>query len=258
MKQHTKLSLAVLVLAHFWQPSNAQANTIVSQWNDAALQAIRTTHPGPPIVARALAIAHTCMFDAWSAYDLKAQGTRYGKKLRRPSSEYTQANKEKAISYAAYQCLVDLFPSEQASFLALMTAHGFAPSNSQNLATPEGVGNVAAKAVINFRHNDGANQLGNLHPGAYSDYTGYAPVNTPSAINDPNHWQPLNVNGKSQAFITPHWGNVKPYALRSSSQYESITPAPADYFTEPERYEIQAQQVLEYSAHLTDEKKSHC
>lgn len=34
-----------------------------------------------------------------------------------------------------------------------------------------------------------------------------------------------------------------------------MTPPPADYNTEPERYEIQAQQVLEYSAHLTDEKK---
>ena len=45
----------------------SRAETIVTKWNDAALEAIRVTHPGPPIVARALAI--TCMFDAWTAYD---------------------------------------------------------------------------------------------------------------------------------------------------------------------------------------------
>ncbi len=36
-------------------------DNIVLKWNNAALQAIRDTHPGPPIVARALAILHTCM-----------------------------------------------------------------------------------------------------------------------------------------------------------------------------------------------------
>ena len=52
--------------------------TIVTDWNDAALargaggQSLRN---GPPMVARALAIAHTCMYDAWAAYDQYAVGT---------------------------------------------------------------------------------------------------------------------------------------------------------------------------------------
>jgi hypothetical protein len=41
-----------------------QQDTIVVTWNDACLEAIRTTRPGPPIVARALAILHTAIYDA--------------------------------------------------------------------------------------------------------------------------------------------------------------------------------------------------
>ncbi|HXG82801.1 MAG TPA: hypothetical protein VNI84_02140 [Pyrinomonadaceae bacterium] len=42
------------------------------------------------------------MCDVWVAYDEKAIGTRLGDKLRRPKSERTAANKEKAIAYATY------------------------------------------------------------------------------------------------------------------------------------------------------------
>lgn len=40
------------------------SETNVVRWNEAALEAIRSTHPGPPMVARALAILHTCIYDA--------------------------------------------------------------------------------------------------------------------------------------------------------------------------------------------------
>src|SRR5207253_4255530 len=47
-------------------PAVAQDN-VVLQWNDALLQTVRTV----PflITARALAILHTSMYDAWAAYD---------------------------------------------------------------------------------------------------------------------------------------------------------------------------------------------
>ncbi|WP_152976394.1 vanadium-dependent haloperoxidase [Methyloglobulus morosus] len=196
------------------------------------------------------------MYDAWAAYDIKAKGTRYGNNLRRPSNESTNTNKEKALSFAAHECLSDLFPTEVSSFNALMTTLGYNPSdNSTDTTTPAGIGNVTAKAVLDFRHHDGSNQLGDLNPGAYSDYTGYSPVNTPTAINNPNHWQPLEINGNVQKFITPHWGNVIPFAMKSGNQFRKTLLKPADYFKDPERYQLQAKQVLEYSAKLTDEKK---
>ena len=76
-------------------PAVAQDN-VVLQWNDALLQTVRTV----PflITARALAILHTSMYDAWAAYDPIAVGTRFGGDLRRPDDEHTDANKALAIS----------------------------------------------------------------------------------------------------------------------------------------------------------------
>jgi len=49
------------------QLAPASGDTAVVVWNDALLQAVRATIPGPTIVARALAVLHTCIFDAWAA-----------------------------------------------------------------------------------------------------------------------------------------------------------------------------------------------
>jgi len=48
--------------------SSASDNVVV-RWNAAALQGVRDSRIGPPMVARALAVVHTCIFDAWAAYD---------------------------------------------------------------------------------------------------------------------------------------------------------------------------------------------
>ncbi len=194
--------------------------TIVVTWSGATLHALRTTRVGPPIGARALAIVHTAMYDAWAAYDQRAVGTRLGRTLRQPVRERTEANKERAISYAAYRALMDLFPTERATFDAIMAQRGFDPADqSTDVRTPTGIGNVAANAVLEARHRDGSNQLGNLNPGAYSDYTGYAPVNTPELLVDPTRWQPLLVNGVAQRMTTPHWGKVTPFAMTSQDQF---------------------------------------
>lgn len=253
---HHALSYSLSLLLFAGSSSISHASNIVTQWNDVALEAIRTTLPGPPIVARALAIAHTCMYDAWAAYDAQALGSQLGSNLRRPIAERTDSNKNQAISYAAYYCLTDLFPSQTSKFVALMTSLGYAANtpNADN-TSPQAVALAAASAVLNFRHADGANQLGDLHAGAYSDYTGYKPINTPEAIIDPNHWQPLKVGEQTQNFITPHWGLVKPFALSSGAELRNIAPAPALFASEPLRYQAQAQEVLDYAANLSDEKK---
>lgn len=234
------------------------AESVISKWNSAALQAIRITHPGPPIVARSLAIANTCMYDAWAAYDAEAIGTRLAGTLRRPAGERTVANKDEAVSFGAYRALVDLFPSEKPSFDALMSTLGFSGANTTtNTTTAAGVGNVACKAVLDFRHADGSNQLGDLNGGApYSDYTGYAPVNTPDVVNDPNHWQPLRISDGhggfvTQKFIAPHWGNVTPFALKKASQFRPKPPQPFGSVAFVE----QAREVISYSASLNDVQK---
>ncbi|TMF60472.1 MAG: vanadium-dependent haloperoxidase [Chloroflexi bacterium] len=252
----------------------AAQDSVVLLWNEAALQGVRDSRLGPPMVARALAIVQTSVFDAWAAYDHRSVGTRLGGALRRPPPERTLANINTAISFAAYRAAVDLFPGDRASvFDPLMRRLGLDPANATtDLSSPEGVGNVAAQAVLEYRHHDGANQLGDEpggNPGvAYSDYTGYAPVNEPmdlrpgshfdaATVHDPNRWQPLryfDATGAvvTQSFVGAQWQHVAPFALTSVAQLRSST-GPARYLAPA--YDSQARALLDLSAGLTDKQK---
>jgi len=254
----TTLMLALSGCRDLTSPTTTEESVVV-KWDNAALEAVRRTHPGPPMVARDLAIVHTAMYDAWAAYDANAVGTRLGGSLRRPESDRTDANKTRAVSFAAYRALSDLFPSVPDIFDGLMQQLGFDPADlSTDVTTPAGIGNVAAAAVIAFRHHDGSNQLGDLASGSYSDYTGYQPVNSPSQITDPNRWQPLLVTDAqgvttTQKFIAPQWGLVTPFALTSGAQFRpSVVPNlyPSAGYTD------QAQEIMNFSANLTDEQKT--
>jgi hypothetical protein len=236
-------------------PRHASENdNVVLVWNTALLDAVRTVRFAPMLTARALAIVHTCMYDAWAAYDGRALGTVFGDTLRRPISERTDAAKAIAVSYAARAALADLFPSQRESFDATLESLGLDPGDeSIDTSTPAGVGNRACGAVLEWRHRDGSNQLGDLTGGApYSDYTGYVPVNTATVLNDPNRWQPLfTPSGAPQLFSTPHWGQVVPFALKRPDQFRP--PEPALY---PDReYVQQVDEILRFSAGLNDRQK---
>src|SRR4029453_736115 len=178
---------------------------------------------GPPVTARTLGGAHTSMFDAWEAYDARAVGTRYGGSLRQPTQDRTLENKNEAISFAAYATLVDLFPSRAGDFALQMKELGYAVDGSDT-STPAKIGATTAKAVIEYRHKDGANQLG-----GYADTTGCQPVNTPDKVYDRWRWQPLRVPlgdpfGKVQKALPPQWATVVPFGM--TSQFGHDVPGP--------------------------------
>jgi hypothetical protein len=245
--------------------------SVVIQWNNAALQGVRDSKLGPPMVARALAIVHTCIYDAWAAYDRHALGTQLGGSLRQPPYQRRIFNKNKAISFAAYRAAVDLFPGDKAKvFDPLMASLGYDPNDmSTNTETPSGVGNVACAAVLNFRHNDGSNQLGNLTASGvpYADYTGYVPVNPPSTVPvnpvtvvDVNHWQPLQYFDASGTFVTPkfigpHWNKLISFALTSDDQFRSQIAQSGPALFGSATFVQQAQDLITISANLTDEQK---
>jgi hypothetical protein len=248
-----------------------QRDSVVLQWNNAFLEGVRRSRLGPPMVARALAVAHTCMYDAWAAYDHKAVGTRLGGSLRQPPRERTLANMKQAVSFAAYRAAVDLFSGGASSvFDPLMRSLGYdAGDRSTDSAMPAGVGNAAAQAVLDFHHRDGANQLGDEPGGTpgvpYADYTGYVPVNDaldvrvpfdPSAVHDASAWQPLRYLDAgsavvTQGFVGAQWQKVKTFAVRPGSLRSST--GPARYGSDD--YVAQARALVEISAGLTDEQK---
>jgi len=185
MRLPPKIALAALLLVLLCATS-AWA-TVVSDWNAAALAEVRLSRSlrnGPPIVARALAIAHTCMYDAWAAYDDVAVGTTWPDPTsrRRPVEERTDENKAKAVSFAAHRCLRNLYPDgslppplaqPSVRLNAMLVSFGYSldetcstddECRAADPATPAGIGNIAAQTVIDARRHDGSNQYGDLTP----------------------------------------------------------------------------------------------
>jgi hypothetical protein len=275
-KLTTVIGLALLLVlglvASVGRPEPARAadgDNLVLVWNNQTLESIRKLPPAPTVAARALAIVHTAIYDAWAAYDPLAVGTRLGAKLRQPEAERTPANKDKAVSFAAYTTLVDLFPARQSIFRDFMERPvadgglGYKVDGSDT-STAATVGSVAAQAVLEFRHADGSNQAN-----GYADScvpACYVPVNSWDQVNNPDQWQPLCVPlptpgatdcAAVQKFATPHWRNVTPFALTSADQFRPdhgpavtvLKGKPSDAFVK------EVDQQLKFSAGLTDLQK---
>jgi len=239
-----------------------------------------------PMAARALAIVHTCMYEAWAAYDEHAVGTQLRGALRRPASERTEANKERAVSYAAYHALVDVLPADtEAVYKPLMRQLGYDPNDhSTDIEIPTGIGNVACGAVLEYRHHDRSNQLGEMDSaaaensgrngikrsaiGAYDDWTGYRPLNAAGVVPahfplskplNPDHWQPLTYTDSNgslvlQMFTGAQWCLITPFAMTKGDDFRSAgEPGPFKYGS-PE-YEQQAEELIGISANLTDRQK---
>ena len=232
-------------------------NSVVT-WNNVAIDEARSNNARGLLMVRELAIMHTAMFDAWTRYDAVAVPT-LGHPSRRPEAERTEANKREAISYAAFRVLTDLFPADTLKLEREMTNLGY-DSNKEpsDQTTPSGIGLLAADTVLEYRHHDGANQLGDLHPGAYSDYTEYATANTPDLIRDPDHWQPRSGEGDgksyTQAFYMPHWGRVKPFALESVLDIRPQS-SPKSLRFDPAGYILQAKDLVELTNNLSERQR---
>jgi hypothetical protein len=161
------------------------------------------------------------MFDARAAYDARALGTRYGGTLRRPAPERTLENKNKAISFAAYATLVDLFPS---------------------------------------RHEDGSNQLGGYaNITGYQpvndwnrvvDRWRWQPLRVP--LEDPN--------GTVQRALTPQWAEVVPFGMSSQYGLDDPSKIKAEYWADgphsefpPGHWAIFAQAISRKRGHSLDD-----
>jgi hypothetical protein len=250
-------------------------DSVILKWDEALLSLIRAYPPqtGPTITARALGVFHTATYDAWAAYDPTAKVTQSAGPAQQTTGN-TLTNKEVAISYAAYRALIDLFPpglfppkgGYKGADVVLREVLHYAPDApiddtlagpSATTATPAAVGNLAAKAVLDNRHGDGSNQLGNDPNGTpgvrYSDTTGYTPANTWNVVNNRWRWQPLCVltalgvqdgfppvrdpNATScpdstvpsdshyalQKALTPQWGKVVAFG-QAGSKYKVTGP----------------------------------
>ncbi len=97
-------------------------------WNEVALEANRVSHTngrgeqaGPPLSARALAIVHLAMYDAYAAIENTAGLPPYLPGL--PPAP-TNSSSDAAVAAAAHRALTELFPTQTPFFNFILTASG--------------------------------------------------------------------------------------------------------------------------------------
>src|SRR5213083_2046174 len=176
---------------------------VVTEWNNAALDAIRAGHSPPPIASRSLAILHVSIYDAVNGID------RTHEPYLVQSFAPAGASREAAASAAAHEALVNLFPAAKSSFDALHAAIlATVPNGPQKIA---GIvwGEFVANQILAARANDGWNATvlppGGSGPGVW--------VPTPPAF---------------LPYLLPQWGFVVPFGMSSSSQFRPPGPPSLD------------------------------
>jgi hypothetical protein len=274
MRNFSFLSIIVLFLCY--------SNTLIAQkediktksfgkdnmaykWAEIALIATANNteqfKPRPTITSRFLALIFVAVFDAWSRYDKNGIPVYLRKVQKRPDKEQTLKNKEIAISYAAFRALSEYYYSDKVLFENYMKELGLDPKNkSLDPKTPEGIGNLAAKGVIEARKGDGSNQYGEEKRSngvPFFNYVGYEPINSADKNIDINHWQPKYFSdGKGGQFapkcLTPFWGKVKPIALKTADQFRPVSPPVVG----SEQLKNEVKEVIELQANLTNEQKA--
>jgi len=115
-----------------------EASGAVRTWNALALRTIGSA-PSNHASARALALVHTCMYNAWAAYDGNARQTGHGVAVRLPRAARDAASQAAAMGHAARAVLAGL---------------DAAPGLDAGPFTPEGIGRAQAAAMLDVRHRD--------------------------------------------------------------------------------------------------------
>jgi hypothetical protein len=192
---------------------------VLTDWNNAALNAIRAGRTAPPIASRSLAILHVSIYDAVNGI------ARTHEPYLVESAVAASASREAAASAAAHQALVNLFPANASDFDALHAEIlGQPPYGPQKTA---GIvwGEFVANQILAARANDGSDAIvpppGGSGPGVW--------VPTPPAF---------------APYLLPQWGFVVPFAMSSSSQFRPPGPPSLD----SQRYAADYKEVKELGA----------
>jgi hypothetical protein len=229
----------------------ALAKSVVAGWNEKLMNIAYKAFSPPTVTARALALLNGALYDVWSYLETPqavGRNTFFTTPVTRAQGAESQFQNV-ALSAAAAALLTALYPAYAAEIAAYGAQLGLGGRYTWLIQATR-VGREAAQHMLNERAHDGSNQLGDLHPGAYSDYTGYTPVNSATTMVDPDHWQPLPY----QNCVTPFWGKVKPFALKTGDQFRPAAP-PSVFSTQ---MQTEMQELVDLNANLTSDQILVC
>jgi membrane-associated phospholipid phosphatase len=202
MKNGKVLPTTLLIVA-LGVPASAD---VVTDWNAAALDAIRITRASPPIASRALAILHVSIYDAVNGI------SRRHRAYFIRSTVAASASREAAAGAAAHRVLVTLFPGRAADFDVLLAQTLNAIRDSPQRAAGVAWGEDVAEQVLGWRATDGADAV--VPPPAGGTLGSWVP--TPPAF---------------AAYLLPQWGMVVPFAMTAADQFRPAGPPQLDSAT---------------------------
>ena len=200
MKTNTRMRSVIAALLA--TATMAQAD-VVTDWNTAALQAIRNYRTSPPAASRNLAILHVSMYDALNGIE------RTHEHYLVPSTVPASASKEAAASAAAHKVLTTFFPTNAPMFDALHEATLAGIRNGPQKTKGIAWGQSVAAAVLAARANDGSTS-----------------VMAPPGGSDPGTWTPTPP--ANAGYLLPQWGAVLPFSMSSSIQFRPAGPPSLD------------------------------
>jgi membrane-associated phospholipid phosphatase len=183
---------ATLALTAALSAASVAHADVVTDWNRAALDAIRATKAPPPRASRALAILHASIYDAINGI------TRSHESYFVQSDVAAGASTEAAASAAARVALVVLFPAESTRFDDLHAAITAAIPESPRKRIGLEWGGHVAREILAWRASDNADAV----------------VAAPSG-SGPGLWQPTPP--AFAAYLLPQWAFVLPFALPASA-----------------------------------------
>ena len=180
-------------------PSAAHGD-VITDWNTAALNAIRVNRTSPPVASRALAILHASMYDAVNG--ISRSHEPYFVQSAVPSS----ASKEAAAAAAGHRVLMTLFSREPHRFdhLYHATLAGIpdGPHKSAGIAW----GEYVAAQILAARDNDGS-----------------AAIVAAPEDSGPGAWVATTL-----AYLLPQWAFVWPFAMPTSASFRPDGPPSLD------------------------------
>jgi hypothetical protein len=194
------------------------------RWNQIAINASGLDHTpvasgetrvfgeqlGPARASRAMAIVHIAMFDAVNAI------TGGYESYTNIKGTGGSASLDAAISQAAHDTLVALFPSQASAFDAFLEDDLSRMASKPQKADGVDLGRRAAAAILALRVGDGA-EVAELRIGTGSGFH--------ETSNMAGHWRQDPISLIPLA-LGAHWAECKPFVLQRTDQFR--TPPPPD------------------------------
>ena len=221
-RKFTRLMALTLIVANMgFAYAHGAPEDVVLEWNRIAFDGVLRPEL-PPVQMRIGAILQLAVFESVNAITGEYESTL--ESLNAPAG----ASAEAAVVSAAHRVLNRSYPERATEFDAARDRSLARIPDSPARAAGIVLGEAAATAVMAARENDGSE----LPPEFY----------LPGSM-DPGHWQPTP-DCPPMGGVFLHWSKVKPFVIRSATQFRSAPP-PA---LSSARYARVYQEVLEVGA----------